>query len=257
MSLSLRYVVLFSVVYAALAVKQQEQAFLENDEYSYDTQVKLYNNNLKFHDTYSHSFVALEEDFFSKTEADKMMNVLYNTLPWEHTYYKIEGKLVQGPRKMAWFADDFSWSYSFSLNHVPGIPVSTWTEELLYIREKIRQKSGVDYNSVLANLYEEPEEHSAWHSDDDPWLGYPDPSDIVSISFGEAREFMWRPKANKEEVTSVFLNHGSLGVMGGNFQKWYQHSVPGVVEQTRYRINLTFRNIRFPDRKPAKAYWHS
>jgi len=257
----LRYVVKFALVYAVLGVKQPEQACpseLEpTSEYSYDTQVKLFQDNLKFHDTDNHSFVALEENFFSKTEADELMEVLYNTLPWEHTYYNIDGKLVRGPRKMAWFADGADWSYSFSLNHVPGIPVSPWTKQLLDIREKIRLKSGIDYNSVLANLYEEPEEHSAWHSDDDPWLGYPEPSDIVSVSFGEAREFMWRPKANKEDVTSVFLNHGSLGVMGGHFQKWYQHSVPGVAKQTSYRINLTFRRILYPERKPEKSYWHS
>merc|ERR1719378_1532816 len=103
----------------------------------------------------------------------------------------------------------------FSFNHVPGVPVTPWSPTLLEVRSKIANLTGIDFNSVLANLYEQPQEHSAWHSDDDPWLGYPEPSDIVSISLG----------------------HGSLGVMGGNFQKFYQHSVPGVNNQKQFRIN--------------------
>lgn len=241
----------------AISVANAAKICAEEQDYSYHAQVERFQHNLNFHDTATQSFVALEEDFFDATQADYLMKVLYETLPWEHTYYDIDGKKVRGPRKMAWFADGEDWSYSFSLNHVPGIPVSPWTQELMNIREKIRQKSGIDYNSVLANLYEEPGEHSAWHSDDDPWLGYPAPSDIVSVSFGEARAFQWRPKANREDVTVVYLNHGSLGVMGGNFQKYYQHSVPGVAVQNRYRINLTFRRILYPERKPEKIYWHS
>jgi len=228
------------------------------DEYNFERQLEVFSNDeLPFVDLEKSSYIGLIDDFFEESEATELMQNMFETLPWDWTYYDINGTKVRGPRKMAWFADGSDWNYMFSLNHVPGIPVSEWTPTLISIRQKIANKTGIDFNSVLANLYEEPKEHSAWHSDDDPWLGYPEPSDIVSISFGEARQFLFRPKQDNSDVKSVVLKHGSLGVMGGSFQEHYQHSVPGVEKQAKYRINLTFRRILYPERKPLKAYWHS
>lgn len=229
-----------------------------SNEYDFEHQLGVFDDHeVPFKDMELRSYIGLIDDFFQESQATEIMKEMFATLPWAWTFYEINGTQIRGPRKMAWFADGADWNYMFSLNHVPGILVSEWTPTLLSIRQKIANKTGIDFNSVLANLYEEPQEHSAWHSDDDPWLGYPEPSDIVSVSFGEAREFQFRPKHDKNDLQSVILKHGSLGVMGGSFQEFYQHSVPGVETQTQYRINLTFRRILHPDRKPLKAYWHS
>lgn len=204
------------------------------------------------------SYLLFDPDFFELDEADALMKELHDTLPWDWTYFELDGKMVRGPRQMAWFADGPTWNYSFSKNHVPGIPVSPWTPALLKARERLQEALGQDFNSVLANLYIDGSEHSAWHSDDDPWLGYPEPTDIPSLSFGYSRTFQWRPKDNKEDVSEVTLTHGSMVIMGGEFQKDFQHSVPPQDgEQVSYRINLTWRHIRYPERRPAKDYWHS
>jgi len=247
-----------TIVFSLLLLGIASEKICVNREYDFEHQLKVFTEDeLPFVDLQKSSYIGLIDDFFEESEATKLMEDMHASLPWDWTYYKINGTQIRGPRKMAWFADGPDWNYMFSLNHVPGIPVSEWTPTLLSIREKIADKTGIDFNSVLANLYEEPQEHSAWHSDDDPWLGYPEPSDIVSISFGEAREFQFRPKHDKNDVQSIVLKHGSLGVMGGSFQEYYQHSVPGVKTQKNYRINLTFRRILYPERKPLKAYWHS
>jgi len=247
-----------TIVFSLLLIGIASEKICINREYDFEHQLKVFTEDeLPFVDLQKSSYIGLIDDFFEESEATKLMEDMHASLPWDWTYYEINGTQIRGPRKMAWFADGPDWNYMFSLNHVPGIPVSEWTPTLLSIREKIADKTGIDFNSVLANLYEEPQEHSAWHSDDDPWLGYPEPSDIVSISFGEAREFQFRPKHDKSDVQSVVLKHGSLGVMGGSFQEYYQHSVPGVKTQKKYRINLTFRRILYPERKPLKAYWHS
>jgi len=204
------------------------------------------------------SYLYYEDDFYSPTEATQLMEELHDTLPWNWTYYEIDGKQVRGPRQMAWFADGSDWNYQFSLNHVPGLLVQEWTPALLKIRRQLEGYWGVPLNSVLANLYLDSSEHSAWHSDDDPWLGYPAPTDIVSVSFGHSREFAWRRKDSKPDVDSGILTHGSMVVMGGEFQKHYQHSVPAKdFKQTSYRINLTFRFVKYPNRRPAKSNWDS
>jgi len=209
-------------------------------------------------DASKESFLLFKEDFFEETEALQLMEELYSTLPWDWTYYMIDGERIRGPRKMAWFADGATWEYSFSANHIPGLPVQTWTPALLKIRKKIEDLLGEEFNSVLANLYVNPGEHSAWHSDDDPWLGYPKPSNVPSVTFGDSRDFHWRPKDNYTLEDSQSLTHNSFLVMSGRFQETHQHSVPGVTSVTQpYRINLTFRQILYPERRPQKERWGS
>lgn len=204
------------------------------------------------------SYLYYVDDFYTEDEATELMTELHDTLPWDWTFYEIDGVKVRGPRQMAWFAEGKDWNYQFSKNHVPGLLVQEWTPTLLKIKKRAEDFWGTPLNSVLANLYLDASEHSAWHSDDDPWLGYPDPTDIVSMSFGHSREFAWRPKDAKESVDTTMLTHGSLVIMGGEFQRHYQHSVPAKdFKQTTYRINLTFRNIKYPERRPEKSYWHS
>jgi len=203
------------------------------------------------------SFMIYHNSFFQKEEADQLADTLFKTLDWDWTFYESNGTKIRGPRQMAWYADDSNWNYKFSRNHVPGLLVNKWTPELLHIRHRVQDHLGVTFNCVLANLYVKGEEHSAWHSDDDPWLGFPEPLTIPSISFGNTRTFSYRAKADKEAVTSLDLRHGSLVVMGGNFQNDFQHSIPKTAKQDTYRINLTFRNIINPTLEPRKEYWHS
>jgi len=205
------------------------------------------------------SFLYYEKDFFSKEESDEYMENLLVSLPWDWTYYDLKESCIQGPRKMAWFTTNSSWWYQFSLNHVPGLKAHAFTDTLNKIRRKIELKFGQKMNSVLANIYWNESEHSDWHSDDDPWLGYPQPTNIIGISFGYPRRFIWRKKHKKNaSVSGSMLTHGSMVVMGGRFQENYQHSVPKQAKkQTSFRINLTFREIKYPDRPPEKAAWDS
>lgn len=84
---------------------------------------------------------------------------------------------------MIWFADESKNEYSFSTNHealkVNLIKNEDNIEKLRVIASEI---SGVNMNSCLVNIYENGNEHAAWHSDDDPWYG-PNPT-IVSFSGG-------------------------------------------------------------------------
>jgi len=64
---------------------------------------------------------------------------------------------------------------------------------------------------------------------------------------------------NLEQEMEFPLTHGSLCVMGGRFQEFYQHAVPPMEGDTQvgYRINLTFRNVKDPTKKPEKEFWNS
>jgi len=199
------------------------------------------------------------QNYFSEADSTSLMLQLKEQVPWEWSSYKLNGKDVQAPRQMAWYADDPSWTYKFSKNHQPGLAANSWNPVLLYIKQCVERTLGTSYNACLVNLYLNSLEHAYWHSDDDPWLGYPDPCIVASISFGHTRIFGVRPKCDVSNEMEFELTHGSLCAMGGRFQEYYQHAVPPMERQTQegYRINLTFRNVKDPSRGPEKEFWCS
>lgn len=217
-------------------------------------------------DNQSESHLVYKTKFFNTAEANTLTERLYEELPWDWTYYEQDGAQIRSPRKMIWVADDAEWVYRFSSNHNPGLIPIEWTETLLEIKARVEEYTGGFYNAVLANLYENVTEVSNWHSDDDPWLDFPMPFDVPSVSFGFERNFCWRKKDNWADEGCIILEHGSIVIMNGNFQVYYQHSVPvmGAMDSEEalsnsspfpFRINLTFRHIKKPSRDPTKESW--
>ena len=80
-----------------------------------------------------------------------------------------------------------------------------------------------------------------WHSDDEKALGKD--TAIGSLSLGAQRKFSFRHKKKDGHPVSIRLENGSLLVMRGATQTFWQHSVPKTAKLTAPRINLTFRTI--------------
>jgi alkylated DNA repair dioxygenase AlkB len=80
-----------------------------------------------------------------------------------------------------------------------------------------------------------------WHSDDERALGKD--TAIGSLSLGAERKFTFRYKKKDGHSVSIQLENGSLLVMRGATQTFWQHSVPKIANLTAPRINLTFRTI--------------
>lgn len=81
-----------------------------------------------------------------------------------------------------------------------------------------------------------------WHSDDEKALGKE--TAIASVSLGAERKFALRHKGKRNDgPISVRLEDGSLLLMEGATQTFWQHSVPKTAKITTPRINLTFRTI--------------
>lgn len=104
------------------------------------------------------------------------------------------------------------------------------------------------FNVVLANKYMHGTDYMGWHSDAEKSLGE-DPI-IASVSLGATRRFLVRPKAcarlgTKAHKIEYNLEHGSLLVMKGKMQKFYQHSLPKVARSkcNDIRLNFTYRRV--------------
>jgi alkylated DNA repair dioxygenase AlkB len=99
----------------------------------------------------------------------------------------------------------------------------------------------VEFNSVLLNLYRDGNDSISWHTDAEKELGI-NPV-IASVNFGAERIFQLRHIETNERI-DIPLKHGSLLIMQGELQHFWQHQVPKTKKVNSERINLTFRVIK-------------
>ena len=97
------------------------------------------------------------------------------------------------------------------------------------------------YNATFFNWYKNGSEYISAHRDDEH--GLVPGSTIASLSFGDVRTFRIRDYLTKKIVLDVQLKHGTLFVMGGDFQKEFTHEVPKTKKSLHKRINITYRNF--------------
>lgn len=175
-------------------------------------------------------------NFIAPVQATKLMEVLSRTVPWKQDQITLYGKTYDVPRLQVWYGDpEASYEYS-KLTLAPIV----WTQELLELKLLCEQAAGVNFNSVLANLYRDGSDGVGRHADDEPELGIQPV--IASLSFGQTRNLDFYHN-NLTHKLRLPLESGSLLVMKGPTQHNWQHSVAKTKKAMAARINLTFRFI--------------
>ena len=175
-------------------------------------------------------------NFFSKTESDLFLKSLKENILWKQESMNMYGKKIDFPRLTAWYGDNDK-PYKFSGITLQPLP---WTTVILAIKNKIEPQAKVIFNSVLLNRYRDGNDSISWHTDAEPELGK-NPI-IASVNFGDTRKFQLR-HINTKEKLEIELSHGSLLIMQGELQHFWQHQVPKTTQNVTERINLTFRVI--------------
>lgn len=176
--------------------------------------------------------------FLSERDATLLFQALIGLPGWHQDQIYMFGKTLPLPRLHRWFADaqqPYCWS-GIAMHPEPFPPI------LEPIRRQILDVTGIGFNTALANLYRNGFDSVSWHADDEPDLG--DKPVIASLSLGTQRRFMLRRKDDRTDRLTLSLSHGSLLVMSGNTQIYWEHSVPKSKTVSGPRINLTFRAIR-------------
>jgi len=137
------------------------------------------------------------------------------------------------PRLIASYGD-VGISYRYSGVENAALP---WTATLLEIKKKIEAIQG-EYNYCLLNRYRSGSDSMGWHADDEPEMG----NVIGSLSVGATRKFRIRNNSTRETQTFL-VGNGTLIIMAGTMQQFWQHEVPKTKLNVGERINLTFRQI--------------
>jgi alkylated DNA repair dioxygenase AlkB len=176
-------------------------------------------------------------NFIAASEAAILMQALHQSLDWRQEQITLYGKTFDVPRLQAWYGDDDA-RYQYSNLSLRPLP---WNSVLLALKHKCENASNSHFNSVLANLYRHGQDGMGRHADNEPELGQQPV--IASLSFGEERNLDFYHNATKNKVR-LPLHNGSLLVMSGDTQKYWQHSVAKTKKTLAQRINLTFRYIQ-------------
>ncbi len=174
--------------------------------------------------------------FFDGADSNKYLTHFLESIHWKQEEMKMYGKLVKLPRLIAWYGDN---AKSYTSSETELIPEG-WTKELVTIKEMLEKTCQTKFNSVLLNLYRNGNDSISWHTDDEKELG--ENPVIVSVSFGATRKFQLRHKETKERI-DIELQHGSVLIMQGALQHYWDHQIPKTKKQVGERISLTFRYI--------------
>jgi alkylated DNA repair dioxygenase AlkB len=181
------------------------------------------------------SFIEYYPEFYSSSKASELFNILRKEIAWKQEQVKVFGKWYLQPRLTAFYSINTT-NYSYSSLKLKPLPFS---DELLHIKKNIEKHTTLKFTSCLANLYRNGKDSNGWHADDEKELGK-NPA-IASLSLGEARYFKLRNKENHTLKEKILLEGGSLLIMKGETQHYWQHQIPKTQKEVGERINLTFR----------------
>jgi len=169
---------------------------------------------------------------------NNLQKVNFKNINWRHDKLYRFGSEIYLPRYSAWYGDsDKPYTYS-GLTLQPN----SWNKGLLYIKKEIEKTVDIQFNSVLMNWYRDGADYLSWHTDAEKELGQ-NPV-IGSVNFGATRDFLIRSNNDSSEKLKIPLKNGTLLIMKGQLQHFWQHSVPKRAKIKELRFNLTFREIK-------------
>ena len=184
--------------------------------------------------------ISFFPEFLSPSKSEELQTAFKGGIEWEQSTIKLFGRSIKIPRLNAFYGDA-GCEYQYSGKRFQAL---AWSPELLWLKEQIERKCGKSFNCVLVNCYRDGQDSMGWHSDNEPELGQ-NPV-IASLSLGQTREFQLKHKQNPSlPVAKIPLTSGSLLVMQGATQHFWQHQIPKTRKPCGERINLTFRRVIF------------
>ncbi len=176
-------------------------------------------------------------NFFAKLEADQYYQSLLKNTPWQQDEIKVYGKVHAQPRLTALFGDG---TKTLSYSNITMRP-HLWNDTLLEIKNRIRCICDSEFNTVLLNCYRTGSDSNGWHADNEKYLGQ-NPV-IASVTFGQERYFHLKHNSAIIPTQKLLLEHGSVLIMKGETQHFWNHQIPKTAKIVSPRINLTFRLV--------------
>ncbi|MGB5942991.1 MAG: alpha-ketoglutarate-dependent dioxygenase AlkB [Leeuwenhoekiella sp.] len=175
--------------------------------------------------------------FLNTTDSKALFEALLQHTSWREVKITVFGKTYLQPRLTALQAEN-SNPYSYSNLTMHPVP---FCSDVLQIKKKLESFTGLTFTTCLLNLYRDGKDSNGWHADDEKELG--SSPIIASVSLGATRTFKLRRKKETKTAKKIDLTSGSLLLMQGKTQTYWQHQIPKTAKPVEPRINLTFRTV--------------
>lgn len=162
---------------------------------------------------------------FSLPEAAALFAHLERSLEWTHETMWMYDRTVDVPRLIARFP--------------AGAPLPA---ELRDVQSRVESFLDVRFNALSVQRYRDGNDSVAWHNDHRDELV--DRPVIALVSLGATREMLIRSKARPRRSFSCDLDAGSVLVMRGRSQEFWEHTIPKVPRPITARISIALRQTR-------------
>lgn len=182
-----------------------------------------------------------QPNFLNEKESEQLFTYLIENCDFQQKTVNIDNRTSKVPRLIKWYGP-YVYAYSGIIHPAQELPEIL--QELALKITNYLKTYNVDatFNSVLINYYRDGKDKIGMHGDDERQLGqYPV---IASVSLGTDRIFKMRHNETKEKRFFT-LSSGQLFIMKGNTQNEWMHGIDPEPDKG-VRINLTFRNIKYP-----------
>jgi alkylated DNA repair dioxygenase AlkB len=161
----------------------------------------------------------------SPERANELFSFLIANAPWTNETMWMYDHEVDVPRLVARYAED------------DGLPHGL--ADAKAIAEKLL---GEQFTSVGLNYYRNERDSVAWHSDHLEELV--EQPTIALLSLGATRRMQVRTKERPRRTHSIDLDAGSLFVMSGRSQEFWEHTIAKSPRPSDARISVAFRRRR-------------
>ncbi len=151
-------------------------------------------------------------------------------------------RLFRGLLENAPWSSETMWMYDHMVD-VPRLVARYPGEDLPPLldaaRKRVEAFLGERFTSVGLNYYRDGRDSVAWHSDHLEEMP-PEPT-IALLSLGATRRMQVRTKHRPRTVHSIDLDAGSLLVMSGRSQEFWEHTIAKSPRPSDARISVAFR----------------
>ncbi len=160
----------------------------------------------------------------NRDESRRLLEMLIAEAPWSTERMWMYDKEVDVPRLVARYAEA----------EMPAL--------LAAAKETVERFLNESFTSTSLNYYRNERDSVAWHSDHVAEL-VPQPT-IALLSLGATRLMQLRTKAQPRRTHGIDLEAGSLFVMSGRAQEFWEHCIPKSRRASDARISVAFRPRR-------------
>lgn len=166
--------------------------------------------------------IAYYPVLFTSEESRRLFDLFANTLAWTQESMWMYDRTVTVPRLIARFSES-----------------QERPQELTELQRRVENYLSESFNAVSLQYYRDQNDSVAWHSDHTEELI--ENATVAIVSLGAARDMLIRSKARPRRTFSRTLEAGSLFVMGGRAQEFWEHHIPKLRQPLGSRISVALR----------------